>query len=82
MNNEINFNEDVNLETGEINFDIEDGSLNDNILLEIDNLQESGIVVESEGEVSSVAKDDEAYTILDSIYRENLIDDLYEVQYN
>lgn len=79
-NNEINF-DDLELVTGEINFDIDDGTLNDDVILEVDNLQESGIVVESEGQAGGVAKGDEAYTILDSsYYRENLIDELYEVE--
>lgn len=53
------------------------------MILEVDNLQESGIVVEIEGQAGSIAKGDEAYSILDSpYYRESLIDELYEVEIN
>ncbi|XP_070497701.1 CDK5RAP3 protein homolog [Chironomus tepperi] len=96
-NNEIDFGDDngdegidfggddaeVNLEVGEINWgddvDAEAGNAN-----EIDfniSLEGSGIVVESDGMSGGVARQDEAYALLDSPnYRDNLLDELYELE--
>lgn len=70
----------MQLETGEINFDIDENSLYDEMILDVDNLQESGILVESEGQTGNIARGEEAYTILDSQnYRDILLDELFEV---
>lgn len=52
---------------GQIDFDI--------------SLEESGIVVEGGGMSGGVARDEEAYTVLDAIkYRDQFIDELYELE--
>jgi hypothetical protein len=43
-------------------------------------LEESGIVVEDSGISGGVAKNEEAYSILDSpVHREQFLDEIYEV---
>lgn len=73
----------INLEVGEINW----GGDDDAVVVEdqeIDfsvSLEESGIVVEEAGMLGGVAKDDEAFTILDSPhYRDVVLDELYELE--
>lgn len=80
---EINFGDDaeVNLEVGEINWgDDADVPAEAEIDFNI-SLEGSGIVVESDGMTGGVAKNEEAYSMLDSPhYRDNLLDELYELE--
>lgn len=73
---------DINSEVGEIDWG-GDGAAGEEIQ-EIDfniSLEESGIVVEEHGMSGGVAKDVEAFTILDSSqYRDTVLDELYELQ--
>ncbi|XP_065081300.1 CDK5RAP3-like protein [Ochlerotatus camptorhynchus] len=73
---------DVNLEVGDIDWGApEEAAANAN---EIDfniSLEESGIVVEGDGNAGGVAKGDESYSIFDSpVYREKLINELLELE--
>ncbi|CRK87443.1 CLUMA_CG001244, isoform A [Clunio marinus] len=75
----------VNLEVGEIDWGGGGGDdVNDENNQEIDfniSLEESGIVVEEAGMSGGVAKDEEAFTILDSPhYRDVVLDELYELE--
>lgn len=74
---------DVNLEVGEIDWGADDETVVENNP-EIDfsiSLEESGIVVEETGMSGGVAKDEEAFTILDSPqYRDAVLDELYELE--
>lgn len=73
---------DVNLVTGHIDWGGNVEVATDGV--EIDfciSLEESGIVVESDGMSGGVAKGEEAFKILDSLqYRENFLDELFEVE--
>lgn len=85
----IDFGEDlsaaagINLEVGDIDWGA-DGAAGEENNEEIDfsiSLEESGIVVEEAGMSGGVAKDDEAFTILDSPqYRDVVLDELYELE--
>lgn len=81
----IDFGEDlgegVNLEVGEIDWG-GDGLAADEQEIDFNiSLEESGIVVEENGMSGGVAKDEEAFTILDSPqYRDVVLDELYELQ--
>ncbi|XP_058451603.1 CDK5RAP3-like protein [Malaya genurostris] len=83
---EIDFNidtGDVNLEVGEIDWGAsEDPGLEAPAEIDFNlSLEESGIVVESDGNAGGVAKGDEAYSICDSpVYRERFINDLLELE--
>jgi len=74
---------DVNLEVGEIDWGASDAAVveeNPDIDFSI-SLEESGIVVEEAGMSGGVARDDEAFTILDSPhYRDAVLDELYELE--
>lgn len=67
------------LPVGEINWG-DDMEATDPVEIDF-NIETSGIVVESDGMTGGVAKQDEAYSILDSpAYRDNLLDELYELE--
>lgn len=74
---------EIALEAGEINWGGDDDVAvveNQEIDFSI-SLEESGIVVEEAGMLGGVAKDDEAFTILDSPhYRDVVLDELYELE--
>lgn len=75
---------EVNLEVGDIDWGApEEGEAAANVN-EIDfniSLEESGIVVEGDGNAGGVAKGEEAYSILDSpVYREKFINELLELE--
>ncbi|XP_053697732.1 CDK5RAP3-like protein [Sabethes cyaneus] len=74
---------EVNLEVGEIDWGVPDAAVEPNaevIDFEI-SLEESGIVVEEDGNAGGVAKGEEAYSICDSpTYRERLINEMLELQ--
>lgn len=84
----IDFGEDlaagagINLEVGDIDWGADVAAVEE--IPEIDfsiSLEESGIVVEEAGMSGGVAKDDEAFTILDSPqYRDVVLDELYELE--
>lgn len=81
LNQEIDFGEEVNLDTGDdIDWGDEDAEQS---AAEIDHnifLEESGIVVEAAGHEGGVAIGSEAYTILDNpITRSEFINQLFEV---
>lgn len=85
----IDFGEDlvaenpVNLEVGEIDWGADDAAVaEDNLEVDFNiSLDESGIVVEEAGMSGGVAKDDDAFTILDSPqYRDSVLDELYELE--
>ena len=71
----------MNLEVGEINWG-DDTEVHDANEIDFNiSLEGSGIVIESDGMSGGVAKNDEAYTLLDSLdYRDNLLDELYELE--
>lgn len=81
----IDFGEDlgggVNLEVGEIDWGL-DAPVEENQEIDFSiSLEESGIVVEEDGMSGGVAKDDEAFRILDSPqYRDSVLDELYELE--
>lgn len=90
FNDAINFDEDeidfggdgeVNLEVGDIDWG---GGDDQGQVQEIDfniSLDESGIIVEEQGMLGGTAKDDEAFTLLDSPnYRDTFLDELYELE--
>lgn len=73
---------EINLEVGDIDWGApEEAAVNAN---EIDfnvSLEESGIVVEGDGNAGGVARGDEAYSIFDSpVYREKFINELLELE--
>lgn len=84
----IDFGEDlaagagINLEVGDIDWGADGAAVE--VIPEIDfsiSLEESGIVVEEAGMSGGIAKDDEAFTILDSPqYRDVVLDELYELE--
>lgn len=83
---EIDFGEaidtgEVNLEVGDIDWGDDTVTLDDNQNIDFSiSLEESGIVVEDAGMSGGVAKDDEAFLILDSPqYRDAVLDELYEL---
>lgn len=83
--NDIDFGElneantEVTLETGDIDWGIDEANA-DEIDFDI-SLKDSGITVESSGMEGGVAKNGEALTVLDSpIYREQFLDELFEVR--
>lgn len=84
LNREIDFGEEVDLETAEGDIDWGDESTEQPIAEEIDydiSLEESGIVVETVGHEGGVAAGCEAYTILDNpATRVEFINQLFEVQ--
>ncbi|KAG5666856.1 hypothetical protein PVAND_014864 [Polypedilum vanderplanki] len=73
---------EVNLEVGEINWDLD--GIEENSPVEIDfniSLENSGITVEEDGMSGGVARGDEAFTILDSPqYRDIFLDELFEIE--
>lgn len=73
---------DVNLELGEIDWGADSSAIAENEDIDFSiSLEESGIVVEDAGMSGGVAKDDEAFTILDSPqYRDVVLDELYELE--
>lgn len=77
---------EVNLEVGEIDWGapVEEAAGANDAPAEIDfniSLEESGIVVESDGNAGGVARGDEAYCIFDSPeYREKFINELLELE--
>lgn len=87
---EVDFGDDlaanageVNLDVGEIDWGAGDGEVNfDNQDVNFDiSLEESGIVVEDAGMTGGIAKDDEAFTLLDSpSYRDTILDEIYELE--
>lgn len=91
LNNEIDFGEGqeidfggddlaVNVEVGDIDWGAGEVEESPEIDFNI-SLEESGIVVEGAGMSGGVAKDDEAFTILDSpLYRDVVLDELYELE--
>lgn len=83
----IDFGEDmgaagVNLEVGEIDWGADAPAVDDNQEIDFSiSLEESGIVVEEDGMSGGVAKDDEAFRILDCPqYRDSVLDELYELE--
>lgn len=84
----IDFGEDlssgsgVNLEVGEIDWGAEGAVVEPEQEIDFSiSLEESGIVVEEDGMSGGIAKDDEAFTILDSPqYRDVVLDELYELE--
>lgn len=85
----INFGDDlaaggeVNLEVGDIDWGAGDAAgVEDNPEIDFSiSLEESGIVVEEAGMSGGVAKDEEAFSILDSPqYRDAVLDELYELE--
>lgn len=79
---ELAANDDVNLEVGEIDWGADISAAEDNQDIDFSiSLEESGIVVEEAGMSGGVARDDEAFTILDSPqYRDAVLDELYELE--
>lgn len=78
---EVDFGDggEVNLDVGEIDWGAGDGD-NQEINFDI-SLEESGIVVEDAGMTGGIAKDDEAFTLLDSpTYRDSILDEIYELE--
>lgn len=74
---------EVNLDVGEIDWGAGDGEIDfDNQEINFDiSLEESGIVVEDAGMTGGIAKDDEAFTLLDSpTYRDTILDEIYELE--
>ena len=71
----------IELEVGEINWGGEvEAEENQEIDFSI-SLEESGIVVEEDGMLGGIARDEEAFTILDSPhYRDVVLDELYELE--
>lgn len=73
---------EIQLEVGEIDWGA--GDVVENFDQEINfdiSLEESGIVVEDAGMNGGVARDDEAFTLLDSPnYRDSILDELYELE--
>lgn len=71
---------DVKLETGDIDWGIEESDAN-KINFDI-SLKDSDITIESSGMEGGVAKNNEALTVLDHpIYREQFSDELFEVNF-
>lgn len=72
---------EVNLEVGDIDWGDGTVTLDDNQNIDFSiSLEESGIVVEDAGMSGGIAKDDEAFLILDSPqYRDVVLDELYEL---
>lgn len=83
LNGEIDFGEEIDLDTAESNIDWGDESQEQPVAEEIDydiSLEESGIVVEAVGHEGGVATGNEAYTILDyPATRVEFINELFEV---
>lgn len=72
----------VNLEVGEIDWGADGAAVEEQPEIDFSiSLEESGIVVEENGMTGGVARDEEAFTILDSPqYRDVVLDELYELQ--
>uniref|UniRef100_A0A182QMX8 Uncharacterized protein n=1 Tax=Anopheles farauti TaxID=69004 RepID=A0A182QMX8_9DIPT len=73
----------VELEVGDIDWGVaaEAPVADDNVIDFNISLEESGIVVEKDGNMGGVAKGDEAYTVLDAQqYRDRFVNDLLELQ--
>uniref|UniRef100_A0A182NBZ5 Uncharacterized protein n=1 Tax=Anopheles dirus TaxID=7168 RepID=A0A182NBZ5_9DIPT len=85
----IDFGDDLNvvpdgaveLEVGDIDWGVAEPAADENVIDFNISLEESGIVVEGDGNLGGVAKGDEAYTVLDAQqYRDRFINDLLELQ--
>lgn len=94
-NNEIDFGENqeidfgaetasagIDLEVGDIDWGTGEEAVDDGQEIDFSiSLEESGIIVEEVGMVGGTAKDDEAFTILDSPqYRDVVLDELFELE--
>lgn len=83
---EIDFGEDVETVEGDIDWGdmqlVDGGQEQQQQQIDFDiSLEESGIVVEGGGMSGGVARDEEAFTVLDATkYREQFIDELYELE--
>ncbi|KXJ71049.1 hypothetical protein RP20_CCG021614 [Aedes albopictus] len=76
-------NAEINLEVGDIDWGApEEAAAQDGNEIDFNiSLEESGIVVEGDGNAGGVAKGDEAYTVCDSpVYREKFINELLELE--
>ncbi|XP_035915025.1 CDK5RAP3-like protein [Anopheles stephensi] len=79
--NALDLDAPVELEVGDIDWGAAEPVADDNVIDFDISLEESGIVVEEDGNLGGVAKGDEAYTVLDAQqYRDRFINDILELQ--